>query len=245
MKILLVDDIRDVLTYMSKSILEQHNDWIIDCSDTYEQALSMAQNNTYDLFILDYELDINNPEKNGFKLGLELKTYDKYVYTPVIFETSYPEHIYDTVNKLNCIYYLIKPYTNEQLIEMVDKIANIPSRTPHERKQITLHDAFGINFLVYAEDIVYAESNRHQITIVTLTETFVCTGITLTTFEEYYKSKFFRCHKSFVINVDYITSFNKLYSCFTLTTPSTNTKYNIPIGRKYLDLSAERMRYKK
>lgn len=233
--ILIVEDSEVIANYLSQIILEHHSDWIIHKSYTYETAMNLAQNNEINLFILDYELDKSNPEQNGYRLGLELRKMNKYKNTPVIFETSYSSHIFNAVNNLNCIYYLVKPYDEKQVIEMINKITTYENM----KTKMIFQDIYGVRNYIYLEDIMYAKSNRHILDITSTTTTLSCSGHTLESLEQHAGGTLVRCHKSYLVNILKIKYFDKTTGYLTLDTPCTHT---VPVGRKYYETILEKVR---
>ena len=230
MNILIVEDSNIIATFIENCIKKHFPEWNIDISLDYDSALNLAITNTYQLMILDYELDIHNPQKNGFLLGKQLKKISKYKDIPVIFETSYQEHIFNVVNELNCIYYLTKPFTEENIIKMINKIKASLSNNI----QLTFTDSNQIKFFANINDIVYVSANKHQLTIHTQNSRYICCNYTLSTLEAACNSKLIRCHKSYLVNADYICNIDKRNQIITLSNPGYIANEQIPIGRKYL-----------
>lgn len=231
MNILIIEDELAIQQYLANIIKDNYPHWNVNTCNTYEQAICMATENTYNLFIIDYELDSHNSDKNGIKLGLEIASMPKHKTTPIIFETSYSEHIFDAVNKLNCVYYLTKPYNTAQVISMLKKIISyIPLK-----QTLSLKDEFGISAYIHLEDIIYVESNHHKLTIVMPATTFICTGHTLDTFAELCNGSLIRCHKSYLVNKHYVTHIDRTTSYVTAKHPANRKAHTIKLGRAYHD----------
>lgn len=231
MNILIIEDELAIQHYLAQIIKDNYPHWTVNTCSTYEQGLSMASDNTYNLFIIDYELDINDSSKNGIALGQKISTMSKYRSTPIIFETSYSEHIFNAVNTLNCVYYLIKPYDTAQVMSMLKKIIDyIPLK-----KTLSLKDEYGISAYIHLEDIIYVESNRHKLTIYMPATIFVCTGHSLETLAELCGGTLIRCHKSFLVNKAYISHIDAKNSCVDLKHPSSHKTYIAKLGRAYQD----------
>ncbi len=153
----------------------------------------------------------------------------------MIFETSFSEYIYDALNKLNCIYYLTKPFSKENLIGMIDKITSIPDT----RKGILLHDLADIDFYVYFDEIIYIESLGHQLTVYTLNETIEMKRYSFKNFNEPY---FFKCHKSYMVNLNYVVAYDPRLSELTIRNPNKHKTQHIKVGRTFKTQADERMK---
>ena len=140
-KILIVEDNSIITDFLINVISELYPKWSVYNADSYKKAIDIAMNQDIDLFILDYELNKDNLTENGFNLGIELKNIPKYKNTPMVFETSYPNHIFSIINELHCIYYLIKPYEKADIQHMLNKILNYNNL----EKRFSIKDSFGIN----------------------------------------------------------------------------------------------------
>lgn len=230
MNILIIEDELAIQQHLAAIIHDHYSMWTVDVCGTYEQAVAMATENTYTLFIIDYELDKNNPLKNGLALGLELSAMSKYKKTPIIFETSYSEHIFDAVNQLNCVYYLTKPYGTEQVITMLEKLTHyLPLN-----KKLSLKDAYGISAYIYLEDIIYVRANRHKLNIVMPSTTFICSGHTLDTLADMCDGALVRCHRSYLVNKHYIFQLDKTSQSVDLKHPVTDQTFSANLGRSYM-----------
>lgn len=237
LNILIVEDSSIILEYLSKIIKKANSDWNVSTCTSYESALNLAKQIYFDLFILDYELNKDNAAENGIALGLALRKMSYYKNTPVIFETSFSDHIFDAVNHLNCIYYLVKPYETEQVLEMINKIISFQDKSP----RLALHDLNGVDNYLYAKDILYVVSNRHHLDIFqTNDDTFTCIRHSLDSLEESSEGMLVRCHKSYLINIKYITNIDRSNFYITLTS-AYKKPYTIPVGRKYCDLIYEKI----
>lgn len=137
-KILIVEDNSIITDFLINVISELYPKWSVYNADSYKKAIDIAMNQDIDLFILDYELNKDNLTENGFNLGIELKNIPKYKNTPMVFETSYPNHIFSIINELHCIYYLIKPYEKADIQHMLNKILNYNNL----EKRFSIKDSF-------------------------------------------------------------------------------------------------------
>ena len=236
MRILLVEDSELIIQFLSDTIKTHYFDWQIDTAENYDTAVIYAKENHYDLFILDYELDIHNSQKNGLALGIQIQKMSKYIDVPIIFETSYSEYIFDAVNKLNCIYYLMKPYDETDVLKMLDKI----KKQQEKDLRLSFSDPNHIQFYVKVSEIVYVSSGHNRLTIVTENTSYICTNFTLNTLETECHGLLLRCHKSFLFNPNYIQNIDRSNRYITLNLPTHIATPQIPIGRKYLTLLTER-----
>lgn len=108
-RILVVDDEEINLQIIEANL---KSDYIIDSRTDVKEALSLIDENTYDAFIFDINMDM----LDGLELCKIVKNYRKYTYTPVIFVT-----IIDEVEKIEKGFsygandYITKPVNPKEL----------------------------------------------------------------------------------------------------------------------------------
>ena len=227
MKILIIEDTKTTCDFISSVIHNHYSDIECDCALSFDNALTKIQSDTYDMLIIDYELDKDNPEKNGIELGKHLSKIKKYKNTPIVFETSFPEYVFQAVNSLNCVYYLLKPFKEIDIQKMLKKVF---SKLTPELK-LEFHNSNGIQTIIKISDIVYITSTHRKIQVMTSNTSYMFSRYTLSQIEKKSKNLLVRCHKSYIINPDYVKYADKLNNYVTLEW-SSNTA-TIPIGRKY------------
>ena len=79
-KILIVDD-EEINLEIIRANLESYYD--LDATTSIKEALKLIDDNSYDAFLFDINMD----EMNGLELCKLVKNYKKYIYTPVVFIT--------------------------------------------------------------------------------------------------------------------------------------------------------------
>lgn len=140
-------------------------------------------------------MDIKLPGKDGMEVTEHLR---KAGYSSqVIFITSYREYVFSAFD-LDAVHYLLKPVKREKLYAAMDKAIKRLSGDDGKRLILTKGDEA---FRILLRDILYCEVFDHQIFIHTRTENFQVSG-TLDAFEKRLDSRFFRCHRSYLVNMD-------------------------------------------
>lgn len=145
---------------------------------------------TYDIILLDMVL----PGINGLEVAKKL-----FQKSCIIFITFYEEYALDAF-EVDAIHYLIKPVTEERLYLALDRAIGRLEQIDH--KTLTLVKG-GKTQILQIQDILYCEVFNHQIIIHTLQNTYNYSG-TLDMLEKELDGRFFRCHRSFIINMDFV-----------------------------------------
>lgn len=152
----------------------------------------------FDLLILD----IIMPGMNGIELATEIR--NKNTDCKIIFLTSSPEFAVNSY-KVEAFYYLLKPLCANELKSLLNKA--LRQMEEEQSASIVIKEA-GKLTRVQIHRIEYIESVKHTIYFhLRSNEVLSCYG-TINEFEEILLSdkRFTRCHKSFIINMNYVIS---------------------------------------
>ncbi|HEY0611716.1 MAG TPA: LytTR family DNA-binding domain-containing protein [Chitinophaga sp.] len=194
------------------------------CSDAI-YAMDMLQKEKIDLIFLDIHL----PKLKGFDFVKALKNPPQ-----VIITSAYQEYALQGY-ELNVVDYLLKPIEFSRFLMAVNKLKQAaalpsPAVTMPSRPE-RLHLFFNVSkkkVRVYLDEILYIESMKEYIRIVTRDKT-ILTKFQIGQIEELLaRNNFLRVHRSFIVAKDKIEA-------FTATDVEVNGKA-IPIGRSYKEL---------
>lgn len=184
-------------------------------------------------------LDIQMPDGSGFKLLESLQTID----FEIIFTTAFDQFAIKAI-KFSAIDYLLKPIFPEDLQAAVEKaetkkearntqksvevlLENI-KRPLEESPKIVLSTSDKIN-VVKVKDIIRCESDNYYTVYYFMNGTKLLISKTLKENEELLSEyNFIRPHKSHLINVMYIKSFNKHDGGYILMTDGSL----VPVSRR-------------
>jgi DNA-binding LytR/AlgR family response regulator len=220
-----VDDEPPALEVLKKFITSVHSlELAATCTDAIE-ALNFLQAHPVDLIFLDIKM----PELLGTDFIRALKNPPK-----VIFTTAYRKYAIEGF-ELDAVDYLLKPISFERFLKAVSKVMQTSLSETKREDEITNNksDTPGyINFRsdrkmikVALADIVYIESIKDYIKVVTLTNTVV-TKQPISSVEEMLPAALFiRIHRSYIIAINKIESFNHEQVWIA--------KQELPISRMY------------
>lgn len=181
-------------------------------------ATDYLRNNTTDLIFLDIHL----PKLKGMAF---LKTLQQM--PAVIITTAYHQYAVEGFN-LNVTDYLLKPFDFERFLVAVNKIRSVQenTRVTPEKDFIFLNVQKKKVKILFA-DILYIESQKEYIRIVTTKKEYVSKMSTHEIEALLPAGLFKRIHRSYIIATGHIES----YSAETVEINGTS----IPIGRGYKD----------
>lgn len=220
-----VDDEPPALEVLKKFITSVHSlELAATCSDAIE-AMNFLQTKQVDLIFLDIKM----PELLGTDFIRALKTPPK-----VIFTTAYRKYAIEGF-ELDAVDYLLKPISFDRFLKAVSKIMQTPlSETkPEDDIQNKKTDSNGyISFRsdrkmikVALSDILYIESIKDYIKVITVTNT-VITKQSISSVEEMLPAEMFiRIHRSYIVALNKIESYNNELVWIA--------KQELPISRMY------------
>ncbi|MCQ2974342.1 MAG: LytTR family DNA-binding domain-containing protein [Bacteroidales bacterium] len=229
MKCIAIDDeplaLKQICAYISKT-----EGLVLDASfESSVEAQKYLLKNEVDLMFVD----INMPDLNGMDLVKSL------VNPPmVVFTTAYSEYAVEGF-KVDALDYILKPVAYEDFKRAVDKAAEIYRYKQIDSGEIPTQFNSNQNFLfikseykvirINFNDIKYIESMREYVRFHLETGKPIMSLLTIKNIENYLpKEKFMRVHRSYIVNLDKITTIER----FKIVFDSDNC---IPISEQYKD----------
>jgi DNA-binding LytR/AlgR family response regulator len=221
---LIVDDeppARELLV----SYIEKMDDLEIrgQCSNALE-AFAFLQRNPVNLLFLDIQM----PRMNGLELIKSLQQRPRIILT-----TAYREFAVEGF-ELDVLDYLVKPISFERFLKSISKyhqynILNQPASTENNEEPFEkAYMYFKVNkdlVKIFLKEIVYIESIKDYVKIVTPGRSIITYQRIGFMEEKLPENKFVRIHKSYIISVDKIVSYNN---------EEVNVQsFSLPIGRNY------------
>ena len=195
MKIAICEDdafMADMLKGYVKDFLESKEMiFTIEWFDTAAKFYTSTE--TYDLLFLDYEL----PDSNGMEIAKNLrKTNNK---TTIVFTTSFSEYVFDSF-EVDTFRYLVKPVSREKIEKTMTDFIN----SFEQYAKIDIPTDGGEVVFATLPEIMYIESNGRY-TTVRLNSTSYVSSKALATFQAEINSfRFYRTHRTFLVNMKYI-----------------------------------------
>jgi len=216
---------------LAREILKQHINGVEalqltgTCSNAVE-AISFLKEQPVDLLFLDIQM----PQLLGTNFIRTLKNPPK-----VIFTTAYRKYAVEGF-ELDAVDFILKPISFERFLKAVNKVLQLNLTPDHLSVTTKETDTERTNSFLYFRadrkmvkiffrDILFIEALKDYIKIVTSSKTIV-TKYVLSTLEEMLPSnEFLRVHKSYIVAVGQIESFN--------ADSIQVAKHELPIGRMY------------
>ncbi|TKB24692.1 two-component system response regulator BtsR [Desulfopila sp. IMCC35006] len=182
-------------------------------------------------------LDIQMPVINGFEM---LNMVNREIMPHVVFVTAYDQYSLKAFEE-KTLDYLLKPVDGERLKRTVAKLQQtiVENRRPvYETEEIgRIPCILGNRIrLVCLSEVVYITTTVAGVHVTTMDGEYF-TEVTLKVLEE--RSRLLRCHKQFLINMDYIKEIILLDG--GLGRIVTRIGQEIPVSRRYLKLIKKKL----
>jgi Response regulator of the LytR/AlgR family len=201
MRIAICDDENSQINVLESYVIELTTDQNIIIEDFYsgEELLKQytLENNPFDIIFLDMELK----GINGIDTAREIRKKDNKVI--IIFVTSYSKYVYDSFEVVP-FRFLVKPVSIHDFTE-VFKLAQERFRTVNGP---FVFFSKGKTITLYCDDILYFESFKREVFINTKMDRFSFYSKLEQVYERVQDYNFIYPHKSFIVNIRYITVFS-------------------------------------
>lgn len=199
-------------------------------ASTAEEAYKLMESICYDLAFID----INMPGMSGIELTEKMQTLS--CQPAVIFTTAYSQFAVKAF-ELDVVDYLVKPVSEERLQNAIVKVRKRlknwqeKTTTTPQIDRIPLSKN-GKTYLLCPPEIFYIESHG-EFTIIHSQKGKFMSSVRLKDFEaRLQKHAFFRAHRSYVVNLDYVTEMVPLYGgLYSLKLKDPNHS-EIPVSRR-------------
>ncbi len=195
----------------------------LELQGTFKNAILASEflhDNTTELIFLDIHL----PKLKGIDF---LKTLSQP--PAVILTTAYHQYAVDGFN-LNVTDYLLKPFSFERFLVAVNKVNSVRKEISNIQDSDAKKDFIFLNIQkkkvkILFSEILYIESQREYIKIVTIKKQLLCKMSTHEIESLLPGHLFMRIHRSFIVSI-------KMIESYTAEMVEVNG-ISIPIGREY------------
>ncbi|WP_333662375.1 LytTR family DNA-binding domain-containing protein [Chishuiella changwenlii] len=211
---IILDDEPLAVKLLNKHASENENLNVFLATTEVFEVIDFLKKEKIDLIFTDIQM----PELTGIQLMKIINDQQKFIVT-----TAYSTYALESFN-FNVIDYLLKPITKERFDLSVKKYLDFFSQQQANQSAFLFVKTDGKQVKVNFSELIYIESLKDYIRIHTKTEKIIVLE-TMKSFESKLPSNFKRIHRSFIINIDYLTSIdgNSVYL----------GQKNIPIGETY------------
>ncbi len=192
-------EFHEIISYKIRHCMQEilKMDFNIVCFKNLDDLKKHLDSERVDILFLDIMIN----DRNAMDWSIDNVDND---YVQFIFMTSYPQCAYN-ISETRCCYYIIKSRMNDQILERAirraiehtadEDVAPYCFKVGNKRQQIK------------AQDIVYIESLNNNIVFHLHNQDSIRTYASLKRYESKLPPYFLRVHKSYMINLNFVTSY--------------------------------------
>lgn len=211
---ILVDDELSALKGLEQKVKKLFPE--IEITNTFqkpEEAIVAINNRPPDILFLDIEM----PRMIGFQLLGKLGE----ISFQVIFVTAYSEYALDAL-KRNAVDYVLKPVDDDELKTAINKALSIINQNRQNESNVKLVSLLsetitnsdklivptskGLSFIPQ-EEVLHLEGDEGYTKIHLTNNIQILSSYNLGKFEKNLGRNFFKCHKSHIVNIEKVRSF--------------------------------------
>lgn len=193
-------------------------------------------------------LDVEMPNGTGFDLLQQLEE----INFKVIFTTAHEKYALKAI-KYSALDYLLKPIDSNDLIEAIKKaqaeneqdfsklkiktlLQNLEN-SPVQTQKIMLKDKYGMQ-ITPIQDIIHLEADNNYTRFFIKNQDSILVSKSLKEYEMILpKNHFFRCHKSHLVNLDYLVRYDKKDDDILILKNGNK----VPVSRRKLEVLMDRL----
>ncbi|MEG2253362.1 MAG: LytTR family DNA-binding domain-containing protein, partial [Clostridia bacterium] len=212
LRVVIADDDSGMRSVMRKIVAKVEGFTIAGEAADGKTALKLVETTKPNLVFLDVEM----PEMSGVECAYAIQDMDPTI--GIIFATAHDAYMGDAF-EVYAFDYLVKPFKVDRVIQTLERardrlllkhvqplestaVVAAPKHTVDGR--LMLHHREGISF-IDLKDILLVQREERTTVLYTVNDGRYVTGDTLAEMEERLHSEaFFRCHKSYIINLNHI-----------------------------------------
>ncbi len=207
LSVMICDDEPGMRLILRKLIEKAEGFTLIGEAENGEEGLKLFEEKHPAVVFLDVEM----PVMGGVETAQRIQDMDPRA--ALIFATAHEGYRSEAFS-VYAFDYLVKPFKNERVLETLARIRTllsprieVPTKLPEKRKmpgRLMLKTKDGVSFVDVSDIILLAREDRQTVLYTECGSYF--TSDSLSDMEEKLPEDFFRCHKSYIINLSCIDS---------------------------------------
>lgn len=176
------------------------------CASDRLEALELLDENKMELIILDVDL----PDGSGLELAQQIRRIPCYRFTWIIFLSRDDHHEIEAYRSIRCYDFIVRPYDEGLLLATIEMLSRYKITSVSEDDRVVVTFKYRDHYLrIPAQDILYFEVCGNNSTLYTYGEEYSLKKMSLRKIKLMLPGYFVQCHKSFVVNRNYIEAIMK------------------------------------
>lgn len=202
-RVLILEDQKESRKALSEILRGISGDITISEAASYQEAVELlGSSSTYDLFLLDVNLDPKIPEdSSGITFAKEIREKRGYEFTPVVMITSVAALELKAYREIQCYQYILKPFFRQDVERVVRKV--LTNQKPVQVPMLLVKKD-GINYQIDCRDIIYIKAVPRGVCLYFTKDELAVPYLSIRQLTEQLPEDFIQCHRMFVVNRNYI-----------------------------------------
>jgi DNA-binding LytR/AlgR family response regulator len=200
MRAIIIEDDKIFVRILQELVSKNPNLELAETFYTAEDATAFLKEELVDLIFLDVSL----PNMSGMDI---LPLIDKK--TQIIFVTGDEKYAAEAFN-FNVVDYLVKPISSERFTKAVDKakdLYDLRNTNLFNRNRLYLKEN-NVYHNVHADDVLFVEALGDYVTVNTKNRKYTLLTTMKQIEQKLPEQKFARVHRSFIVNIDRVDTFD-------------------------------------
>ena len=196
-----MDDQSIIVERINGLILEKYPDYEVSTAlDSSEVSVLLEQGMTFDLAFVDISLTNES--------GADIANYlsGKLPDIKTVFISGYPEMVSEVFFSVQPFGFIDKPIKKEKLYKYIDAAGG----KKEDSSNYYACKIRGRDIRIPYTDIIYIESEAKNLIIHKTNDTVRVAGFLEDAEKTFPKDIFARCHKSYIVNLKYVTEYSKM-----------------------------------
>lgn len=232
MKIAIIDDEKLARQELKYLLSEHFNNEDINEYGSANDFINDSAKNLFNIIFIDIHLG----DINGLMLAKMIKEINKDAL--IIFVSAYSKYAIDSYD-IGVFDYLTKPLIPQRFNKLMDRIKDTLGKTSIIKDNYLRINTAKRKIFINKDDIIYIEACNRKSFIYCKDQSFETSKSLLEIEDMLIESNFFRCHKSFIININYLSSIDTFSSNQYDIYLKYFEKKAIPLSRNKLNIFKE------
>ncbi len=227
--IMILEDDPIQLKNLEKIVKDINPEISVFTAGSYPEAVKLLEEHpTFQLFMLDIDLGKNKENKDGLDFAHHVRAMSEYEFIPLIYITSISERMSEALSGTHCYDYIIKPYKEEKIKALIEKMLKMPEPEP---SVLDIPGLNGARLHVLTRDIVYIEACLREIIVHTAQNDYHSKSTSLRYIKKILPDHFVQCHRGYIVNTYFSISYDRVRDEISIA----GIDKKLPVGRKYRD----------
>lgn len=198
--VLIIEDHREQAEALEKLVKKVDANAVVYLAKDEKEAYTYILEKEIHVFIVDIILHTeHSADTSGIKLVEKIREIPRFLFTPVIFITALEDSELYAYRELNCYSYIEKPFSEKQVLKVLEKAMLFPKETKEEKTLFFRKD--GIIYPIKTKDVVFFEFHDRKVKIYNLENRVMeFPYITVKKILEEIENGFLQCSRTAIVN---------------------------------------------